>query len=336
MHDQAVIRTYGNTDLPEGTPDRPLATFALFAYNQEKYIREAVEGAFSQTYSPLEIILSDDCSSDRTFEIIEEMAREYRGPHLVKVRRGGINLGVAPHFDHLMRLACGQYLVAAAGDDISHPTRTEKSVRVSSQHEGLGVIEVRCRNFSGNMAHRDSPSESVEDRIPKHRIMEIHGALSGSTTGFTGAGRAYRRDAYIKFPPLIEGCPEEDTPALFRCLYGGVGAIIEQELVYRRIHDQNLSSSASLARMNMSTMASQYLQDLDAALAIDLIDRVAHGKLQGEFGRYLFRKRCAIDMHNGFRGEIGLSDVLQSRYFTLREKFYLLRKGMRSRLRESS
>ena len=41
----------------------PLVTFALFAYNQERYVREAVEGAFAQTYQPLEIILSDDCSS---------------------------------------------------------------------------------------------------------------------------------------------------------------------------------------------------------------------------------------------------------------------------------
>ena len=49
---------------------RPLITFALFAYNQEKYIEEAVQGAFLQTYSPLEIILSDDGSTDRTFEII--------------------------------------------------------------------------------------------------------------------------------------------------------------------------------------------------------------------------------------------------------------------------
>mgnify|MGYP005853322247 CR=1 FL=1 len=49
-------------------PDRPLVTFALFAYNQEQYIREAVEGAFSQTYEPLEMILSEDCSNDRTFE----------------------------------------------------------------------------------------------------------------------------------------------------------------------------------------------------------------------------------------------------------------------------
>ena len=53
--------------------DRPLVTFALFAYNQEQYIREAIEGAFAQTYQPLEIILSDDCSTDRTFEIMREM-----------------------------------------------------------------------------------------------------------------------------------------------------------------------------------------------------------------------------------------------------------------------
>ena len=48
----------------DSASDRPLVTFALFAYNQEKYIREAVEGAFAQTYAPLEIILSDDCSTD--------------------------------------------------------------------------------------------------------------------------------------------------------------------------------------------------------------------------------------------------------------------------------
>lgn len=39
---------------------KPLVTFALFAYNQEKFIKEAVEAVFAQTYQPLEIIISDD------------------------------------------------------------------------------------------------------------------------------------------------------------------------------------------------------------------------------------------------------------------------------------
>lgn len=65
----------------DNATDRPLVTFALFAYNQEDYVREAVQDAFAQTYEPLEIILSDDCSSDRTYQIMHEMAVAYRGPH---------------------------------------------------------------------------------------------------------------------------------------------------------------------------------------------------------------------------------------------------------------
>jgi glycosyltransferase involved in cell wall biosynthesis len=49
--------------------ERPLITFALFAYNQEQFIAEAVQGALSQTYSPLEIILSD-WSADSTFHVM--------------------------------------------------------------------------------------------------------------------------------------------------------------------------------------------------------------------------------------------------------------------------
>jgi glycosyltransferase involved in cell wall biosynthesis len=73
-------------EMPDNPTDRSLVTFALFAYNQEKYIREAVEGALAQTYEPLEIILSDDCSSDRTFETMREMAATYDGPHQVKAK----------------------------------------------------------------------------------------------------------------------------------------------------------------------------------------------------------------------------------------------------------
>ena len=61
--------------------ERPLVTFALLAYNQERFVREAVRAAFEQTYRPLEIILSDDCSQDGTFEVLMNMAQSYTGPH---------------------------------------------------------------------------------------------------------------------------------------------------------------------------------------------------------------------------------------------------------------
>jgi len=57
--------------------DQPLISFVLLAYNQEAFIREAVQSALEQTYQPLEIILSDDFSKDDTFEIIKNMAASY-------------------------------------------------------------------------------------------------------------------------------------------------------------------------------------------------------------------------------------------------------------------
>lgn len=106
----------------------PLVTFALFAYNQEKFIREAVEGAFAQTYEPLEIILSDDCSTDRTFEIMQEMAAAYRGPHRVRAVQTPQNLGVVQHVLLRGREAAGEIVVVAAGDDISLPERVARHV----------------------------------------------------------------------------------------------------------------------------------------------------------------------------------------------------------------
>ena len=70
--------------------NKPLVTFIVISYNQEAFIRDGVEGAFSQTYSPLEIVLSDDCSRDRTFEIMQELAAAYRGPHRVILNRNPI------------------------------------------------------------------------------------------------------------------------------------------------------------------------------------------------------------------------------------------------------
>ena len=106
--------------------ERPLITFALFAYNQEQFIEEAVQGALSQTYSPLETILSDDCSSDRTFEIMSRTADEYQGPHTIILNRNEPNLGLVPHVNKvIMELSHGELIVMAAGDDISLSERTE-------------------------------------------------------------------------------------------------------------------------------------------------------------------------------------------------------------------
>ena len=121
--------------------DRPLITLALFAYNQERFIREALAGVFSQTYSPLQIILSDDHSSDATYAIMEKETSQYTGTNKILLNRNTENLGIGRHVNKVMALAEGDLVVGAAGDDISFPYRVEKIYQKWIQHD-KGAVSI--------------------------------------------------------------------------------------------------------------------------------------------------------------------------------------------------
>ena len=73
----------------------PLVSFCLRSHNQKDFFQEALEGAFAQDYSPLEICIYDDCSTDGSDEIIRRMIDEYRktdGRHSIVYEHGEKNI----------------------------------------------------------------------------------------------------------------------------------------------------------------------------------------------------------------------------------------------------
>ena len=189
------------TDTIDPMQDRPLVTFALFAYNQEQYIREAVEGAFSQTYEPLEIILSDDFSSDRTFEIMQEMAREYRGPHIVKVRQSSRNRRLAGHINEVSATASGKIIVLAAGDDISLPERTNAHAAVYAQWPSTFAV---CSNYFVMTAPVIALPQQTERGIREFTLVQHLSNVGGWGLGATYSYRKRCFDWPQKIPESIE------------------------------------------------------------------------------------------------------------------------------------
>lgn len=124
-------------------PKNPLLTFAILAYNQEEFINDAIDGAFSQSYQPLEIILSDDCSRDRTFDIIRKRANEYSGPHRIIFRKNKENTGLVNHIAAILEESSSDYIIVAAGDDISKPDRAEKI----SEKINPPIFDIICSNI---------------------------------------------------------------------------------------------------------------------------------------------------------------------------------------------
>lgn len=228
MDDGTVLKVYGNAGLGEGPEDGPLVTFALLAYNQEEYIREAIEGAFSQTYSPLEIVLSDDCSSDRTFEIMQEMAREYKGPHLVKVRRSDKNKGLADHINDVIEISKGEIISWAAGDDIALPNRTSKFVDVLLSDNSLCGVH-------SDLLEIDLSGKPLRER--RHNPMDYQtslGEVVGRGQSVITQSHAFRKVVFSTFGPFRPDLTHEGKAMAFReAALGNVGFISECLTLYR-------------------------------------------------------------------------------------------------------
>lgn len=232
--------------------ERPLVTFALFAYNQEKYIWEAIEGAFSQTYEPLEIILSDDCSSDETFDIMEKMAAAYHGPHEVRVRRNDVNSGTVDHVISVAREARGELLVVAAGDDISMPFRCEKLLeawiasKAMALYSNATTIDNSGLILDRNFCHK-----------PALRTQHLFSGITcarrydGLVRNIPGYSAAYNTKMLSELPKNEVRALNED--ALTTIVVNVLGGHIEKvslPLLYYRVYEESTLGNNSKRRMN--------------------------------------------------------------------------------------
>jgi glycosyltransferase involved in cell wall biosynthesis len=225
------VKTISKTpdEMPDNATDQPLVTFALFAYNQEEYIREAVEGAFAQTYKPLEIILSDDCSSDRTFEIMQEMTEAYDGSHTILVRKNQSNMGLGGHINEIVKLVRSDWLVVAAGDDISSSNRTEELMSyISSLEPPPDLLHSAVIRISedGRFLGLEQ-SRFVETLSSIEKTIETDAYALGATV-------AWHKKLFDDFEPLPDNLMYEDQVMQMRAqLNGGIG-YLDKPLVQHR------------------------------------------------------------------------------------------------------
>lgn len=211
------------------TTTKPLLSYLLFAYNQENYIREAVESAFAQTYSPLEIIISDDHSTDNTWEIIKELFNKYNGPHKIIINRNKSNLGIANHVNKVMAMAKGQLFIMAAGDDISFPKRTQILYNYWQSNRN------KVFAITSSMIGIDSEGNpcKITDRFFEQKIYRLN--IEDFYTKYTwcGAGAAYDRKLYDLFGKIIYNF-NEDRAYINRCwLIGSTMLVNDILLKYR-------------------------------------------------------------------------------------------------------
>lgn len=109
----------------------PLVSIVIPNYNYERFIAKALDSALSQTYENVEIVVVDDCSSDRSVELISSYISRGEPIHFFQNKS---NRGVVDTHNRCIKLSHGEYIVVLSSDDYLHPDFVKEMVEVLDQH----------------------------------------------------------------------------------------------------------------------------------------------------------------------------------------------------------
>lgn len=273
--------------------DAPLVSCCLFTYNQASTAAEAVRSILGQTYAPMEIIIRDDCSKDGTVAEIqreieregfaaEASARSLDGSRLVGhwsgkgkdvfLFRNLENLGIIKSVHGGFAAAQGEFIIPAAGDDVSLPERTQRVIE-AWQRGGRKAMAIL------HQAQRIDPNGKRLGPIPPQKFE----APMGCGTNFSP--RIFR-----DFPPVTVRGGSDDWIFVRRARMLGEVEFIPDELVLWRVgsgvssvlHDnrgpalrsqKGILKSLEQSRIDLeyikphltSTVYQEHLNEIDAA-----------------------------------------------------------------------
>lgn len=203
-------------------------SLVVLTYNQENTVKEAVYAALNQRCEPLEILVSDDCSSDQTFQIITDLVTKYTGQHKIVVNQNPQNLGLIEHINYIHELASGDVIIVAAGDDISLPNRCQKIISIFEEKQPLLVCShARVIDKDGNTEESGYLSASLYNQVSVK-------VAASSPALYLGATGAWHRNLYSKYGPIAKGA-YEDLVLGFRAVLEDKYYVIKDELVTYRL-----------------------------------------------------------------------------------------------------
>ena len=213
-------------------------TCIFLSYNCERFVAEALRSLLAQDFAePMEVLVSDDASTDSTFAVIQDLLRDYRGPHEIRVIRQPRNTGSkSAHLNKVFPLASGEVLVSFDADDISEPQRVRRTVEVFRRDQN--VMAVYSRLVTIDETGRPIGPGRVPQRpegVPASRwYAKVDVYASGGTL-------AVHRDVVTSFPPLDPDI-YEDVVLPFRASLLGDVFFLDEPLIRARRHSSSLTA----------------------------------------------------------------------------------------------
>jgi glycosyltransferase involved in cell wall biosynthesis len=219
---------------------RPLRLSAVVAtYQGQRFLREQLRSMLAQSVALDEIVIADDCSSDSTMAVAEEVKAD--SPIPIRILRGERNVGIGKNFERGLRAAKGDIVFLADQDDAWRHDKVARTLKEFAVRPDLNLLFTNARlvNDAGNSLH---------DTL--FRVLRIAGTERRRVKGgqafdallrrnlATGATIAMRRSAMLNALPIPDYWLHDEWIAMISSASGRIDFLDETLTDYRQ-HDNN-------------------------------------------------------------------------------------------------
>ncbi len=282
-----------------------LISVVLPVYNCELYIEEAVLSILSQTISNFELIIVDDCSTDRTRSILDEIT----DARIVRINNS-VNEGVVFSRNLAINAATGVYIALMDSDDISHPMRFEYQMNFLNKNTDIHIVGTSIKVINGLSSGRRRfifPSQDSEIFAALHVMFP-----------FANPSLMFRADALKKSYAYSSDALNyvEDYDLLARNIDNMKYANINTPLLFLRKHSTNYSSISESSHISSSVDISHKLIEsrLNKSVQREVVDCIhSLGRRSPEYGEMAIS--TMVELYYAVKGSSRVTSTAKMSHF---------------------
>jgi glycosyltransferase involved in cell wall biosynthesis len=213
------------------TKNQALVSIITPLYNAEAYITHTIKSIQNQTYPHWEHIIVNDCSTDTSLQIVEDLAKKDVRIKVVTLSR---NSGAAQSRNKATELAQGAYIAFLDSDDLWHPEKLEKQLRFM-QEKDLAVsytsyVHINEAGTPIGKRIKALPKLTYKKQHTNNYIGNLTGIYKASEIGKIIAPNIRKRQDWAVW---LEAIKKSNRPALG----------LQEDLAYYRIREDSMSSN---------------------------------------------------------------------------------------------
>lgn len=218
----------------------PLFSVCMVTYNQIGYVKQSIESVLNQIHSyDYEFLISDDCSTDGTQDIIRAYEKNY--PNLIKPVYNEQNIGAMKNYFQTLNRCRGKYILFCDGDDFWEPGKVEKQI-----------------SFMENNKYFDFTYSKMEIKNPHKDKVEYFGRYAANLEDVfiqnpvTSSTLCFKNEMWKEYfkteQPDNKKWIMEDFPFVIYCFNNYHGFFLDEVLATYNVIDNSLSHQRSITK----------------------------------------------------------------------------------------